>query len=112
MNPILNSNPNSTLLILGYVWPEPSSSAAGTRMMQLIHLFQKHQWQITFASPSKLGEHRLDLTQFGIQEQNIELNSSSFDEFLNDLQPNVVIFDRFMMEEQFGWRVETQCPVF
>ena len=79
-------------------------------MMQLIHLFQKHHWQITFASPSKLGEHRLDLTQFGIQEQNIELNSSSFDEFLNDLQPNVVIFDRFMMEEQFGWRVETQCP--
>lgn len=106
MNPILNS----TLLIIGYVWPEPNSSAAGTRMMQLIHLFQKRQWQITFASPSKLGEHRLDLTQFGIQEQNIELNNSNFDDFLNSLQPDAVIFDRFMMEEQFGWRVEKQCP--
>lgn len=99
-----------TLLIIGYVWPEPSSSAAGTRMMQLIHLFQKHGWLITFASPAKLGEHREDLTLLGIKEQNIKLNSSSFDDFLNHYQPNAVIFDRFMMEEQFGWRVEKQCP--
>jgi len=100
----------STLLIIGYVWPEPASSAAGTRMMQLIQLFQKHHWNITFASPSKLGEHRLDLTHLGIKEQNIELNNASFDIFLNNLQPNVVLFDRFMMEEQFGWRVEHVCP--
>ncbi|MBL4942447.1 MAG: glycosyltransferase, partial [Colwellia sp.] len=26
------------------------------------------------------------------------------------LQPDVVMFDRFMMEEQFGWRVSEQCP--
>ena len=101
---------NQTLLIIGYVWPEPNSSAAGTRMMQLIHLFKAHDFEITFASPSNLGEHRLDLTPFGIQEQNIELNNASFDDFLNTLQPTVVIFDRFMMEEQFGWRVETVCP--
>ena len=79
-------------------------------MMQLIQLFQKHQWQITFASPSNLGEHRLDLTQFKIQEKVIELNNHSFDDFICQLQPNVVIFDRFMMEEQFGWRVENHCP--
>jgi len=99
-----------TLLIIGYVWPEPNSSAAGTRMMQLIKLFQAHDWQITFASPSNLGEHRLDLTQLGITEQNIELNNRSFDDFLIKLQPDVVLFDRFMMEEQFGWRVEKQVP--
>ena len=79
-------------------------------MMQLIQLFQKHRWQITFASPSNLGEHRLDLTQFEIQEKAIELNNHSFDDFIRQLQPNVVIFDRFMMEEQFGWRVENHCP--
>ena len=101
---------NQTLLIIGYVWPEPQSSAAGTRMMQLIKLFQAHHWQITFASPSNLGEHRQDLTQFGIHEQNIELNSASFDLFLAELNPNAVVFDRFMMEEQFGWRVESICP--
>jgi len=101
---------NQTLLIIGYVWPEPSSSAAGTRMMQLITLFQTHHWQITFASPSNLGEHRLDLTTLGISEKNIALNHASFDQFIGELKPNAVIFDRFMMEEQFGWRVEAVCP--
>lgn len=101
---------NKSLLIIGYVWPEPNSSAAGTRMMQLIHLYQTNGWKITFASPAKLGEHKAELTQFNINEQEIELNHSSFDEFLQALQPGLVIFDRFMMEEQFGWRVAKYAP--
>ncbi len=106
----MNQPTNKTLLIIGYVWPEPNSSAAGTRMMQLIQLLQQDHWQITFASPAKLGEHKEDLTQYGIQEQNIELNDSSFDQFIKQLQPGLVIFDRFMMEEQFGWRIEQYAP--
>jgi hypothetical protein len=39
----------------------------------------------------------------------IELNNSSFDTFIHELAPDVVLFDQFMMEEQFGWRVEKQC---
>ncbi len=101
---------SKTLLIIGYVWPEPNSSAAGTRMMQLIQLFKTQGWSITFASPSNLGEHRADLSALGINEQLIELNSESFDLFIQQLQPGLVIFDRFMMEEQFGWRVEKQAP--
>jgi len=100
----------NTLLIIGYVWPEPNSSAAGTRMMQLIKLFLSQDWKITFASPAKLGEHKEDLTSLGIKEQQIELNSESFDEFIGILQPGLVIFDRFMMEEQFGWRIEQFAP--
>jgi O-antigen biosynthesis protein len=96
------------LLIIGYVWPEPKSSAAGSRMMQLIALFQQQQWQITFASPATTGAHKADLSD--INEQTIELNSSSFDDFVSKLQPEIVLFDRFMMEEQFGWRVEKHCP--
>ncbi|BCN93557.1 glycosyl transferase [Thiomicrorhabdus immobilis] len=108
---ILNNLVKSkNLLIIGYVWPEPKSSAAGTRMMQLIKLFQANQWQITFASPAKQGEHKEDLTQLAINEQSIELNNKSFDCFLQNLQPDMVIFDRFMMEEQFGWRVEKNAP--
>ncbi|GKT12047.1 MAG: hypothetical protein ISEC1_P1021 [Thiomicrorhabdus sp.] len=102
--------PTKKLLIIGYVWPEPNSSAAGTRMMQLISLFQAETWQITFASPSRLGEHRVDLSALDITEQSIELNNSSFDAFVAELQPDLVIFDRFMMEEQFGWRIEKQVP--
>jgi glycosyltransferase involved in cell wall biosynthesis len=101
---------SKTLLIIGYVWPEPNSSAAGTRMMQLIALFQTQGYSITFASPSNLGEHKADLLSLGIHEQLIELNNESFDLFIQQLQPGLVIFDRFMMEEQFGWRIEKQAP--
>jgi len=101
---------SKTLLIIGYVWPEPNSSAAGTHMMQLIHFFLKQGWSITFASPCNLGEHKADLLSLGINEQLIELNNESFDLFIQQLQPGLVIFDRFMMEEQFGWRIEKQAP--
>ena len=98
------------LLVIGYVWPEPRSSAAGGHMLQVLECFLDDGWQITFASPASEGEHKADLASLGIAEQSIELNNSSFDRFVAELQPDVVLFDRFMMEEQFGWRVEKHCP--
>lgn len=78
--------------------------------MQLIECFLEHGWQITFASPATEGEHKADLTAMGVTEVAIELNNSSFDSFITDLRPDVVLFDQFLMEEQFGWRVEKHCP--
>ncbi len=98
------------LLIIGYVWPEPRSSAAGYHMLSFIELFSAQRWQITFASPAALSEHRADLCALNVAEVSIELNSSSFDDWITPLQPDIVLFDRFMMEEQFGWRVEQCCP--
>jgi glycosyltransferase involved in cell wall biosynthesis len=98
------------ILIIGYVWPEPNSSAAGSRMMQLITAMRAQSWQVTFASPAQLSEHMADLTQHDVPCQEIELNNASFDHYITDLNPDMVIFDRFMMEEQFGWRVEKFCP--
>ncbi|MEI6895134.1 MAG: glycosyltransferase [Colwellia sp.] len=98
------------ILIIGYVWPEPNSSAAGSRMMQLIHFFQTQGYHITFASPAQQTEHMMDLTDFNIDVADIKLNCTSFDDFLKRLQPTTVMFDRFMMEEQFGWRVSKHCP--
>jgi len=103
-------NKNHHLLIIGYVWPEPDSSAAGLRMMELISLFQSQGWKITFASASAETEYMVDLSDHGIDTQNIAINSSSFDDFVADVQPSTVIFDRFVTEEQFGWRVAEQCP--
>ncbi len=99
-----------TLLIIGYVWPEPNSSAAGSRMMELIHLFLAQHYQIVFASAAALSEHRADIMELGIKEKSVALNDSSFDEFIAELKPDVVLFDRFFTEEQFGWRVEQVCP--
>ncbi|WP_256737609.1 glycosyltransferase [Pseudomonas sp. dw_358] len=98
------------VLVVGYVWPEPRSSAAGGHMMQLLGSFLSAGWQVTFASPATLGEHKADLAELGIAECAITLNDSSFDVFVEELAPNVVLFDRFMMEEQFGWRVAKHCP--
>ena len=98
------------LLVIGYVWPEPSSSAAGKRMMQLLADFQKAGYQITFASPAATSEFMPDLAQLNIQTVQVRPNDAAFDHFLKELQPEVVLFDRFMMEEQFGWRVSKICP--
>lgn len=98
------------LLIIGYVWPEPNSSAAGSRMMQLIESFKQQGYQITFTSPAQQTEHMVDLSKHNISVANIELNNSSFDYFISELQPDAVMYDRFMMEEQFGWRVSEHCP--
>ena len=74
------------LLVIGYVWPEPNSSAAGSRMMQLLAIFKKQGYAITYASPALISEHMIDLAAQGIQQQSIELNNSSFDDFVKTLQ--------------------------
>lgn len=98
------------ILMIGTVWPEPGSSAAGSRTMQLIEQFQEQSWKITFACAATYSAFMIDFDAFGIDKVTIELNNTSFDEFIKALQPDVVLFDRFMMEEQFGWRVAENCP--
>ncbi|QVY64217.1 glycosyltransferase [Polaribacter sp. Q13] len=98
------------VLIIGYVWVEPNSSAAGSRMLQLIEQFLQQGFKITFSSPSQKSEKATSLNSLGIEEVSIELNNASFNDFIKELQPTIVLFDRFMMEEQFGWRVAENCP--
>lgn len=98
------------LLVIGYVWPEPKSSAAGTRMLQLLELFGQMGYALHFATPAAPSEFQANLEALSIQAHAILLNDSSFDQFVIELQPQVVVFDRFMMEEQFGWRVDLHCP--
>jgi len=98
------------LLIIGTVWPEPQSTAAGSRMVQLINLFSQNNWTITFACPAAFGEFSFDLIQLGVTCVDVSINDSKFDEFVLELSPDVVIFDRFITEEKFGWRVVENCP--
>ncbi len=98
------------VLVIGYVWPEPNSSAAGTHMMSLLRAFRAQNWQVEFASPAQKTEHMIDLANEGITSQVIALNCASFDQYVQAYNPDIVMFDRFMMEEQFGWRVDKYCP--
>lgn len=101
---------NLSVLVIGYVWPEPNSSAAGSHMLSLLRLFKNQSWDVTFASPAQETDHMSDLKSEAIQSLSITLNDSSFDRHISELNPDIVMFDRFMMEEQFGWRVEKNCP--
>ncbi|MBC7439357.1 MAG: glycosyltransferase family 4 protein [Flavobacterium sp.] len=101
---------NQNLLIIGTVFPEPNSSAAGSRMMQIIAVFQNLDFKITFASAANESEFMADLQKTGVLKKNIFLNDNSFDAFVKKLNPDIVIFDRFITEEQFGWRVAENCP--
>ena len=99
-----------TFIAIGYVWPEPNSSAAGSRMLQILSLMRANGYRVLFASPADDSDHAVDLASMGIEKHRIELNSSTFDCWLTEQSPDIVMFDRFMMEEQFGWRVEKFAP--
>jgi len=101
---------NKTLLIIGIVWPEPKSSAAGGRMLQLIAIFKELDYRIVFASASQESEFSFPLKDIDVEKENILLNEDSFDDFVGQLNPDIVLFDRFMVEEQFGWRISKSCP--
>jgi hypothetical protein len=76
-----------SVLIIGFVWPEPNSSAAGGRMMQF-HCFKKQGFTITFASPQD-SDFMADLSLYKVKKETIALNSSSFDVFVKQLQPSI-----------------------
>ena len=80
------------LLIIGAVWPEPNSSAAGSRMMQLIDLFLAENYAITFASATTESNYRFPLEELGIVVKSIALNNESFDAYLKTLQSHLYIY--------------------
>ena len=98
------------LVVIGLHWPEPESTAAGLRMLQLLELFQSLDYEITFLSAAPKTTHSYDLNRMGIQSQSITLNNDDFDTLITDLKPQVVLYDRFIAEEQFGWRVHACVP--
>jgi glycosyltransferase involved in cell wall biosynthesis len=79
-------------------------------MLQLITSFLSQGWRVTFGTVSQKNLNSIDLSKLGVQEVRLELNSTSFNEFITDLEPTIVIFDRFITEEQFGWRVAEYYP--
>lgn len=98
------------ILIIGLVWPEPGSSAAGTRMIQLVHFFLSKGYEVVFASAASKSEFSFNLQEIGVSERGITLNDPGFNLFLREINPGMVLFDRFIMEEQYGWRVQEECP--
>ena len=98
------------LVIIGTVFPEPSSTAAGRRMLQLIDLFLEMNFRISFLSAATLSEFSHQFQNTEVEYFNIKLNDDSFDELIQEISPEIVMYDRYISEEQFGWRVSKICP--
>ena len=98
------------LLVIASVFPEPSTTAAGGRMMDLLQFFQEQQYEVFLVSAASLSERSAPLEAVGIRMQSIVLNDESFDVMLQEFAPTIVLFDRFVMEEQYGWRVSEVLP--
>ncbi len=99
-----------SLLVIGYTWPEPNATAAGQRIMWLLQGFLQKGYQITFASTAGPGAYEADLVSLGIEKVRIRLNDTSFDRFLSARSFSLILFDRFLTEEQFIWRIRDCLP--
>ena len=98
------------ILFIGMVWPEPTSSAAGVRMMQLINASKPSLNNVFFACSAAKSDYSYDLSSLNVQEVEIQLNDSSFNNVVKDINPTIVIYDRYIIEEQYGWRIKETCP--
>lgn len=98
------------LLIIGTVFPEPASTAAGKRILQLVDWFLENHFKITFLSPAAISDNSFNLEELGVSVGNIAINDVSAENLLKEINPDVVMFDRFPTEEQFGWKVSEACP--
>lgn len=98
------------ILWILFVWPEPQSSAAGCRTMQLIEASRWAGHEVHLVSPAQSNEAAEKLTAKGYALRRFEPNDPAIDLYLKESAPDVVIFDRFMVEEQFSWRVRENAP--
>lgn len=99
------------ILFVGYVWPEPRSSAAGQNIVSYILACKNAQFDVWFCSAAdQTSDKVVDLKEFGVQAFTCKLNSNSFDEQVSSIAPDIVIFDRFLSFEQYAPRVKTACP--
>lgn len=98
------------LLWIGTVWPEPDASAAGGRTMRLLEACHEAGYEVRFVSPCQENPHQTALENLGIRTARLLSNDTAFDAYISEYQPDIVCFDRFMIEEQFSWRVRAMVP--
>src|SRR5690625_4816400 len=79
-------------------------------MMEVMGLFQWKNWRDVLASAATESEFAVVLDRTERETWEGKLNDSSFDETISRISPEIVLFDRFTTEEQFGWRPAEYSP--
>jgi hypothetical protein len=76
----------------------------------LLEGFRASGWTCLVASGAADHPAREELEAAGYATRRIAVNDDAFDAFITGCAPDIVVFDRFMTEEQFSWRVREQVP--
>lgn len=98
-----------TALILASVWPEKKASAAGLRTWNWIDFFLQEGFEVHLASAASLPAH-LEVDFAHLSCHSLTLNDSSFDTWIATWTPTLCLMDRFIVEEQFGWKIKQSSP--
>ncbi|CEG40006.1 glycosyl transferase group 1 [Plasmopara halstedii] len=98
------------VILAGTVWPERTSSAAGVRSTDIINVLQERDFQVMCVSPSRMNEHSKCLQKQGVRCMQVDPNTRVFAKVLLEMVPQLVVFDRFIAEEMYGWQVKKYAP--
>ena len=98
------------VVFIAWVWPEPKASAAGVNLVSLINDCVAAGMAVVVASGAERTPLSYIFDEASVKTQPIAVNDAGFDVWIKGLSPDLVVFDRFLMEEQFGWRVREACP--
>eukprot|EP01135_Chromosphaera_perkinsii_P004734 Nk52_evm6s295 gene=Nk52_evmTU6s295 len=104
------------ILFVCPVWPEEGSTASAFRTLSLVEAARRHRnWKVSVASPAKAGIPCSVLKEQGVDVfqclPNVsEESPNCLSNHLSSFKPSMVVFDRFYMEEMFGWLVREKAP--
>lgn len=98
------------VLITPYVWPELTSSASALRTEGLFLACERAGWKVSVLSSCRPNEWMERLKKRGFEVASFDPNDSSVETWLLEQNPDVAIFDRFVTEEQWSWRIQRLFP--
>jgi len=102
---------STKILFVSFVWPEPSSSAAGVRTMSLIDACLKSGYNVHYLACANPNQFTEKLKFAGVETHHVPPNrGEEFDAVCRRSPFDAVIFDRFLAEEAFSARVRETLP--
>ena len=98
------------IIYLANRWPSLSQTAAGTRSLQLLHLLQENNYQVTIASFFPTDTFSDELKQLGYECISLRLNDLGLVDYFKSKAYKVAFFDTFLMEEKLVWVIREAIP--
>ncbi|MFZ9576800.1 MAG: glycosyltransferase [Bacteroidia bacterium] len=105
----MSVNETGNVLYITEFWPDPTQSAAGRRQVQILRILESAGYNVTTASTAHWNENQ-NTTTFTKQRLQLFLNTEQTVSDLIHHNPKLVIFDRFLQEEKWGWIFDQFLP--